>query len=127
MQRLAPPAFPTEIGVQRGDSVGFTGGKSEAFASANAGTGSTLSVTAYTLSDGNGGKNYSILLINDTTGVINKAPLTITALTNTKYFDNATAATAIPTVSGLIGADTATGLAEAYVTVGAGLEYFTFG
>ena len=48
--------------------------------------------------------------------VIAPAALTITASANTKTYDGTTNAAAIPTVTGLQGFDTVTGLAEAYAT-----------
>ena len=35
-------------------------GLAEAYSNANAGSGKTLSVSAYTISDGNGGNNYTV-------------------------------------------------------------------
>ena len=54
------------------------------------------------------------------TGVINKATLTITAVTNSKVYDGTTSATGIPTVSGVQGSDTVTNFSETYVTKNAG-------
>ena len=51
---------------------------------------------------------------------ITPAPLTFTATANTKTYDSTTSAAAIPTVSGLFGSDTVTGLAESYDTATAG-------
>ena len=48
--------------------------------------------------------------------VIAPAALTITAAANTKTYDGTTNAAAVPTVTGLQGFDTVTGLAEAYAT-----------
>jgi hypothetical protein len=53
--------------------------------------------------------------------VIAKATLTITAVPNTKTYDGTTSAAAIPTVSGLQGSDSVTGLAETYDTKNAGI------
>ncbi len=39
-----------------------------------------LTVTGYTINDGNSGSNYSVTTVMDTTGVITKAPLTVTAI-----------------------------------------------
>ena len=39
---------------------------------------------------------------------------TITAATDTKVYDATTASSATPTVSGLVGSDTVTGLTEAF-------------
>ncbi len=104
-------ATPTVTGLVSGDTVT---GMTEVYTDANAGTGKTLRVTGYSVSDGNGGNNYTVTTASDATGVINKAPLTITAVFNSKPFDGNTTATAIPTVSGLKGNDSVTGQTEAY-------------
>jgi hypothetical protein len=52
--------------------------------------------------------------------VIAPAALTITAAANTKTYDGTTNAAAVPTVTGLHGFDTVTGLAEAYTTKNVG-------
>src|SRR5581483_10710053 len=64
--------------------------------------------------DGNGGNNYAITFVNAAGGVIYKAPLTITAVANTKTYDGNTSAVAMPTVSGIQSTDTVTGRAETY-------------
>ncbi len=111
-------ATPTVSGLQGGDTVT---GLSETYDSKNAGNGKTLTVAAgYTVSDGNSGGNYTVTTAGSTAGVINKATLTITALTNTKTYDATTSAAATPTVSGLQGSDTVTGLSETYDSKNAG-------
>jgi len=110
-------ATPTVSGLQGSDSVT---GLAETYANANAGTGKTLGVSAYTVNDGNSGNNYTVNLVGNNTGVINQATLTITAATNTKTYDGTTTAAAAPTVSGLQGSDSVTGLAEAYANRNAG-------
>jgi len=112
-------ALPTVSGLQ-GNSDSVTG-LAETYASKNAGTGLTLNASAgYTVNDGNGGGNYTVTPVSNTTGVINKAPLTITATTNTKTYDGTTAAAALPTTSGLQTGDTVTGLVETYASKNAG-------
>ncbi len=74
----------------------------------------------YTVSDGNSGDNYTLTTASSTAGVINQAALTITALSNTKTYDGTTSAAATPTVSGLQGSDTVTGLSETYDTKNVG-------
>ncbi|HLJ17585.1 MAG TPA: YDG domain-containing protein [Bryobacteraceae bacterium] len=109
---------PTTSGLVGGDTVT---GLTETYDTKNAGTGKTLTVAAgYTVNDGNGGNNYTVTPVTNTTGVINKAPLTITAATNTKTYDGNTSAAAVPTISGLVGGDTVTGLTETYDTKNAG-------
>ena len=65
---------------------------------------------AYTVSDGNGGNNYTVnTFVTDTTGAINARALTITAASNTKTYDAGMTAAATPTITGgtLQGGDTA--------------------
>ncbi|HWR01025.1 MAG TPA: YDG domain-containing protein, partial [Chlorobaculum sp.] len=63
-------ATPTVSGLQFGDSLI---GLAESYDTASAGTGKTLSVTGYTVNDGNSGGNYSVHLVSNTTGVIEPA------------------------------------------------------
>jgi hypothetical protein len=110
----ATPTITTGA-LQGTDTANFT----EAYANKNAGSNLTL-IPSGTVSDGNGGNNYAVTFANNTTGVINKASLTLTAVTNTKTYDATTSAAAIPTSSGLQGSDTVTGLTESYDTKNAG-------
>ena len=109
---------PTTSGLQGSDSVT---GLAETYDTKNAGTGKTLSVSAYTVNDGNSGNNYTVSTATSTAGVISKAMLTITAAVNTKTYDGSTSASATPTTSGLQGSDSVTGLVETYDTKDAGM------
>lgn len=80
---LTASANPTVGGIQTGDTVT---GLVETYDNKNAGTGKTLAVTGYTVNDGNSGNNYTVTTVADTTGVINKAPLTITADDKSKTY-----------------------------------------
>ena len=111
--------MPKVSGLAGNDTVT---GLSEVYSDPNARGNKTLSVSAYTVGDGNNGKNYTIITVSDTTGTITRATLTITATSNTKTYDSTTTAAAIPTVSGLQGNDTATGLAEVYSDGNAGIN-----
>ena len=66
-------AIPTVIGLVGDDTVT---GLAETYTEANIGTGKTLKVSAYTVNDGNGGNNYSVLAVANTTGdiAISSAP-----------------------------------------------------
>ena len=68
--------------LQGSDSANF----SEVYANTNAGTGKTL-IPSGSVTDGNGGANYSYTFVNSTNGVINQRALTVTAQTNTKTYD----------------------------------------
>jgi hypothetical protein len=89
----------------------------ETYNTPNAGTGLTLTVSpGYTISDNNGGNNYTVSLKTNTTGVINPAPVTATAGSYSGTYDGAThsptpACTVTPTtlaVSTFIGTVTCT-------------------
>jgi len=66
----AAAAIPMVSGLQGTDTVT---GLAEVYDNSNAGTGKTLTVSAYTINDGNSGNNYAVTTVNDTTGVINEA------------------------------------------------------
>ncbi len=104
-------ASPTVAGLLGTDTVT---GLVEAYGDRNTGSSKTLNVTAYTVNDGNGGNNYTVLTVVNTSGQINKFALTLTAISNTKIFDGTTAATTSPATSTLVGNDSITGLAEVY-------------
>ena len=109
---VAATATPTVSGLKGTDTAT---GLVEAYSLKDVkGTnGSTLIVTGSTVVDGNNGQNY-IVTLNSIPGTITPAILTIGATTNTKVFDGTTSAAAIPTVAGVLGGDTVTGLLEAY-------------
>ncbi|OYU12933.1 MAG: hypothetical protein CFE38_04850 [Comamonadaceae bacterium PBBC1] len=59
-----------------------------AFTDKNAGTGNkVVQVSGVTLNDGNGGGNYIVEYVNNTTSTIHKADLAIQAVTDTKTYD----------------------------------------
>ena len=101
-----------------GDTVAF----SETYTTKNAGTGLTLAPSG-SVNDANGGNNYTVSMVNDTTGSITARAITVTAVVNSKVYDGTTSAAALPTVTGsLATGDTAT-FSESYGTknVGTGL------
>jgi hypothetical protein len=101
-----------------GDAVAFA--QTAAFADKNAQAGKIVNVSGIALT-GAEAANYSLQNTTAvTTADITPAPLTLTAQTNTKTYDGTTTASAIPTVSGLKGSDTATGLIETYADKNAG-------
>ncbi len=108
---------PTVSGLKGNDSLSPL---AESYIDANAGSSKQLTVNPYSISDGNSGNNYTVTTVPNNTGVIKKAALTITALTNAKTYDSTTSAAATPTVSGLIGADLVTNLGEVYNDKNAG-------
>jgi filamentous hemagglutinin family protein len=108
-------ATPIVSGLQSGDSVS---GASQAYASKNVlGTGgSTLNVSGYTVSDGNGGTNYAVST-QSATGTITPAPLTIAAISDNRTYNGTTSSSGTPTVAGTVyGSDTVSSLSQAYAS-----------
>jgi hypothetical protein len=72
----------------------------QSFASKNVlgANGSMLNVGSYTLSDGNNGNNYTVT-VDSASGTITPAPLTISAMTDTKPYDATTTSSQTPMVT----------------------------
>jgi len=83
-------------GVQLDDTVTAT----QSFASANVlGNGnSSLSVTSYTVNDGNSGKDYATPTLTSTSGTINPEDITITTGDVTKIYDGNTNVEEVPSL-----------------------------
>ncbi len=87
----------------------FTGdtatGGSFAFTDKNAGTGNkTVTTAGVTVNDGNGGNNYNVTYVDNTTSTISKANLTVTANAVNKTYDGTLGATGTGSVGTLAGA-----------------------
>ena len=99
---------PLVVGLKGSDTVT---GLAQRFQSKNVlGSGaSTLQiVSGYSVNDGNAGNNYNVTTHTDS-GTITKAPLDISAVTDTKFYDGTTSSSGVPTVSGLQGTDSVSG------------------
>jgi hypothetical protein len=81
---------PNVTGLKLSDTVT---GLAETYDTKNVGTGKTLSVSAYTVNDNNGGNNYTVTTATNATGVTKKAPLTIKATGINKVYDSTVTAT----------------------------------
>ncbi|MHB8286055.1 MAG: beta strand repeat-containing protein, partial [Caulobacteraceae bacterium] len=116
---VSAAATPSVSGLVGTDTVSDA---TEVYADKNAGSGKTLSVAGYTINDGDGGADYTVVTVASASGVITPAALTLTAAANSKTYDGGVSAAAVPTVAGLVAGDTVTGLTEAYAnkTVGSG-------
>ncbi len=103
-----------------GDSVSLNDPASGTYDTRNAGTGKTVSVTGLQLVGGDA-EDYTV---NNTAqasiGIIDRAALTLTAVTDTKTYDGTLLSGATPTHSSLIGGDSISGLTEAYDSRNAG-------
>ena len=95
-------------GLVSGDTAAFA----ESYASKNVGTGLMLTVSG-SVNDGNGGNNYAVTLVSNTTGVITAATLTVSGITAAnKTYDGNTTATlqglATASLVGVLSGDTVT-------------------
>ena len=99
-----------------------TGSFTQAFDTANVGVAKTLT-PAGLVSDGNGGANYAITFVNDTSGVISARAITVSATSDTKVYDATTSSAAIPTITSgsLVGADTGS-FTQSFDTVNVGTD-----
>jgi filamentous hemagglutinin family protein len=98
-------ALSSQLGVA-GDSISAA---TISYADRHAGTGNkTVTLDSVTVADGNGGNNYTITLVGNTTSTIDKAAVTVSTANVIKTYDGTTAATGSGTVvSGqLFGGDT---------------------
>jgi hypothetical protein len=101
------------VGVVSGDSVAldftFAAGF---FADGNVDSGKTVQISGLDINGADAG-NYT-LVAPSTTASITAAPLTISAVADSKTYDGTTTSSATPTVAGLQGSDTVTGLVQTF-------------
>lgn len=98
---------------------GDTSEFSEAYDTRNVGTGKTLTPSGQAR-DGNGGLNYSVTFVNDTTGVITQMPITVTAVATTKVYDGTTSSSGDPTIAPFLAVGDISGFIQTYDTKDAG-------
>jgi hypothetical protein len=109
-------AIPTTSGLQGSDTVT---GLAEMYDTPNAGTGKTMSVSAYTVNDGNSGNNYTVSTVTSTAGVIAQASASISlGSLNQTFNGSAEAATAATIPSGLAVSFTYNGSAKVPTSAG---------
>jgi hypothetical protein len=82
----------------------------------NAGTGKTLTASGLLMNDGNGGANYAISYVSDSSGVIVPAPLILGAVGDSKVYDGTTVSDGTPGTSGLVSSDTVSGLSQRFLS-----------
>ena len=96
---FAASGAPVATGGTRLFGTDTLSGGTYAFTNANAGSGDkTVTVGGVTVNDGNGGGNYNVTYLSNTTSTINPASLTISAANVTKTYDGTDAATGTPVV-----------------------------
>ena len=93
-----------------------------AYTDKNAGTGKTVTVAGVTVNDGNNGNNYDVTYAANTTSTINRAGLTLSAVTDSKAFDTTTTSTASPQASGLVANETIAALSQSFDSSAAGVR-----
>src|SRR5207253_661074 len=92
----------------------------ETYNNKNVGTGKTLTPSG-TVSDGNGGANYAVSFVNNTSGVITTRAITVTGTTNSKVYDGTTSAAAVPAITaGRLAAGDTASFTETYNNKNAG-------
>ena len=96
-------ASPAVSGLVGTDTIS---GLSQAYADKNVGNGKTLAISAYTINDGNGGNNYTVTAVNNTSGVITAKSLAASYTASNKVYDATTAATVAGSSSDIIAGDT---------------------
>jgi len=89
--------------VMTGDSLA---GGSFAFVDKNAGTNKTVTASAVTVNDGNGGNNYTVSYANNTTSLINKKDATVTANSGTTPYSGQIQSVSGFTATGLVSGET---------------------
>ena len=104
-----------------GDTVGLGGTTVGAFADKHAGIAKPVTVTGATLVGAQAG-NYTLTPPVGLSGNITPLPITVTAVTATKFYDGTTAASGTPTLSPVLAAgDTSTVLAQAFQDASVGV------
>lgn len=102
-----------------GDTIG---GGTFVFTDKNAGTGKSVSVSGVTVNDGNGGNNYNISYVDNTTSSISKRLLTIGAVADSKEYDGKVSSVAKPVViAGRQRGDSIVGLSQSFSYKNAGI------
>ncbi len=103
-------------------SAGLIGGDmvtaaSIAYSDKNAGTGNkTVSLNSATVSDGNGGNNYTVSLAGNSGSTITPASLALNAVTDTKVYDGGTNSAGTVATVGLQGGDSVGSLSQRYAS-----------
>lgn len=80
----------------------------------------TVTVGGVAVNDGNGGGNYNVTLADNTTSTINKANLTLNAVTDTRTYNGLTSSVGVVTPGGLQAGDSLTGLTQSFDSRNAG-------
>ena len=103
------------LSSQLGVAGNIVSGVTLTYDNKNVATGKTLTPSSAVISDGNNGQNFTISYSPNALSAITKAPLVVSAVTQTKVYDGSTSALSTPSVSGLQAGDTAV-VSQSYVS-----------
>src|SRR5262249_43371025 len=92
---------------------GDTSEFSEAYDTKNVGTGKTL-IPFGQARDGNGGVNYSVTFVNDTSGSITALGISVTAVATSKVYDGTTSSVGDPTIAPFLAVGDVSGFIQSY-------------
>ncbi|NBD19343.1 filamentous hemagglutinin N-terminal domain-containing protein [Aquabacterium fontiphilum] len=90
------------VGLQGSDTVSDV---VQRFADGQAGSGKTVSISGYTVNDGNSGGNYTVQLVGNAGGHIGRAAATVSAAGRSVTYNGATQSLLTPTLSGFLSGD----------------------
>jgi len=89
--------------LQTGDAIGTAA--AQAYDNRNVGAGKTLAASGLVISDGNGGNNYNINYVSNSTGVISIKGINVTAQTDSRVYNGTTSSGSAPVVEPLQSGD----------------------
>jgi hypothetical protein len=87
---------PVVDALQTGDVVSTS--PTQVYNSKHVGTGKTMTASGLVLNDGNNGNNYSVSYISNNTGVITAKSINVTAVSDSKIYDDNISSDGIPTI-----------------------------
>jgi len=87
---------PVVDALQTGDVVSTS--PTQVYNSKHVGTGKTMTASGLVLNDGNNGNNYSVSYISNNTGVITTKSINVTAVSDSKIYDDNTSSDEVPIV-----------------------------
>ncbi len=87
---------PVVDALQTGDVVSTS--PTQVYNNKNVGTGKTMTASGLVINDGNSGNNYSVSYVPNATGVITAKAINVTAVSDSKIYDDNTSSDGIPTI-----------------------------
>ncbi len=87
---------PIVDALQTGDVVSTS--PTQVYNNKNVGTGKTMTASGLVINDGNSGNNYSVSYVPNATGVITAKAINVTAVSDSKIYDDNISSDGIPTI-----------------------------